>query len=105
MRRNLAHDRTEARNGTGPKIVAVAEPTGQNHHVRALQVAVLVPEVHGFLAERLHDGLVRVVVAVGAGKGDDAELHTVLTVAISKSSVTGLASRRSHISRVERSAA
>ncbi len=49
--------------------------------------------------------VIAVVVAVGAGKGDDAELHAASTVAISKSSVTGLARSLPHISRTCASAA
>ena len=71
----------------------------------SLQIVILVPEIDGLLAELLDDRLIRVVVAVGARKRDDAEFHhqasRACTLAISKSSVTGLASSRSHISRVE----
>src|SRR4029079_17903909 len=74
-------------------------------HVALLEIVIFVPEIHRFFTELLDDRLIRVVVAVGAGKRDDAELHGPSTLAISKSSVTGFASSFSHISRVDCSAA
>src|SRR5215213_2113997 len=102
---HLPHDRAEPCDRAGAEIVAVAEPAGEDDDVAALQIVVFVPEVGCLFAERLDDGLERVVVAVRAGKGHDSELHDGVTSAISKSSVTGLASRRSHISVVSRRAA
>jgi hypothetical protein len=80
---DFLHDRTEARDGAGPQIVAVAEPARQDDDVAPLQVVILVPQQHGLLAESLDDRLQRVVVAVRAGEGDDAELHDGVTSAIS----------------------
>ena len=74
---------TEARDGAGAQVVAVAEPARQDDDVAALQVVVLVPQQHGLFAERLDDRLEGVVVAVRAGEGDDAELHEGVTSAIS----------------------
>src|SRR5512146_591311 len=106
-RDDVLHHGAESGNRPGPQVVAVAEAARQDDHVALLQVVILVPQVHRFLAQCIDDGVIGVVVAVGARKGDDAELHGAApsTLAISKSSVTGLESRRSHISRVERSAA
>src|SRR5204862_153431 len=53
----------------------------------------------------VHDGVKRVVIAVGTGEGHDAEFHEALTPATSKSSVTGLARSFSHIARASFSAA
>src|SRR6185437_15579233 len=103
-RDHVPHHGAESGDCTGAQIVAVAESPGQNDHVRLLQVVVLVPEKSRLFAESVDDGAVCVVVAIGAGERDDAELHAASTVAMSKSSVTGLASRRSHMSRADCSA-
>src|SRR6185437_4905088 len=107
VRDHVLHHGTEARDGAGPQIVAVTESARQHDHVASREIVLFVPEVHRLFAERFGHGVVGVVVAVGAGKSDDAELHAAATStpAISKSSVTGLARSRSHMSRVELSAA
>src|SRR6185437_12578528 len=98
---HVSHHGAEPGDGAGTQIVAVAEAARQHDHVAALKIVILVPQIDRVLAERFGHGVKRVVVAVGARKGDDAELHAAMasTPAISKSSVTGLASRRSHTSR------
>src|SRR5215210_6460559 len=102
---DLLHHRAEPRDRAGAEIVAVAESAGEDDDIAPLQVVILVPEVDRLLTESLDDCLVRVEVTVRAREGHDAELHEGVTSAISKSSVTGFASRRSHISRVSRRAA
>src|SRR5215217_423890 len=101
---DFAHDGRKARNGTGAQVIAVTEPAGENHDVGAAQVMLLVPEVHGFLAEDFRHCEERILVGVRSGERDDAELHACSTLAISKSSVTGFASSFAHISRTTRSA-
>src|SRR5262249_13874994 len=103
-RDDLSHDRAESRDGARAKVVAVRKAAGEDHDVALLQIVVLVPEERRLFADAVDDGAIRVVIAIGRGEGDDAELHVASTAAISKSSVTGFASSRSHISRVERSA-
>src|SRR2546423_772239 len=93
----FVHDRAEPRDRTGPEVIAVAESAGEDDDVTPLQVVILVPEIDGFFAECLDDAAVRVVVAVGAGESDDAELHGCDTDAISKSSVTGFARSCAHM--------
>src|SRR5687768_2960708 len=105
MRRYFGHDRTEAGDRAGTQVVAVAEAARQNDHVASGQVALLVPEIYRLFAELVHHGVIRVVIAVRAGEGDDAEFHDARTSATSKSSVTGLASSFSHIARASFSAA
>ena len=69
------HDRREARDRAGAQVVAVREPAGQDHDVGALEARVLVPDERGLVPEHVLRGVVGVVVAVGAGKDDDGELH------------------------------
>src|SRR5690606_2510774 len=94
--RYLAHYRAEPGNGACAQVIPVAETARENHYVHTLKIVVLVPEVNSFLIKHVLHRVIRVVVAVGTGEGDYAELHAASTDAISKSSVTGLASRRSH---------
>src|SRR5688500_4812582 len=95
---HLLHYRTEACDGAGAEIVAVAEASGENDHIRVLQVVILVPEINRFFTEDFGDGVIGVVIAVGAGKGDDTELHAGTADSTSKSSVTGFARSFRHIS-------
>src|ERR1043166_362148 len=101
VRHAFGHDRTEAGDGAGAQVVAVAEPARKNDDIRAGEIVILVPEILGLFAERVDHRVIRVVVAVGTGKSGDAEFHhAAFTLAISKSSVTGLASSFWHIAFV-----
>ena len=51
------------------------EAAGQDHDVGALQARLLVPDELGVLPEHVLGRVVRVVIAVGAGKDDDGEFH------------------------------
>src|SRR5205823_2702026 len=99
VRRDFLHHRAESGNRAGPKIVSVAEAARKDDDVRSLEVVVLVPQVDRFLADAVDDRMVRVVVAVRAGKRDDAEFHCAFTLAISKSSVIGFARSFWHMAR------
>jgi hypothetical protein len=72
---NRRHDRREPRHRTGPQIIAVGKPAGQNDHLGALQTGVFVPDQLSGLAEHLGRCMIRIVVAVGAGEDDDTEFH------------------------------
>ena len=72
---DVLHDRAESRDGARPQVVTVAEATRENHDVTLLEIVILVPEIDGLLAELLDDGLIGVVVAVGAWERHDAEFH------------------------------
>ena len=102
---DLTHDRAETSDGAGPEVVAVREAAGQDDHVASLEVVVLVPEFHGVLAELIDDRVKGIVFAIGAREAHDADFHSATTPAISKSSVTGFASNRSHMVRTLASAA
>src|SRR5204862_229328 len=60
---------------TGSEIVAVRKPAGEDYDIDTLQVGVLVPDVLGLLTDHILRGVIRVVVAIAAGKHHDAELH------------------------------
>jgi hypothetical protein len=40
----------------GPEIIAVTESAWKHDHIRALQIAVLMPEVDTLFAEHINDG-------------------------------------------------
>src|SRR5438093_6990176 len=101
------HDRREARDGARAQMVAVAEATGQDDAVTALQVRVLVPEVAEVLAEHLVDHPTAVPVRPGPGEHHDSEPQPEPSSSTSnlKSSITWLASSFTHISLTRRRAA
>ncbi len=69
------HDGGEAGDGAGAQVVAVGEAAGDEDGVAAFEGVRLVPEVGDGLAEDGAEDVVGVVVAVGAGEDEDAELH------------------------------
>src|SRR5207244_3478465 len=83
------------------EVVAVREAARQDDAVRAAERAVLVPERHRLVAHHALGGAQRVPVVVGAGEDDHPPAHQRRSSASStrKSSITPLASSRSHISR------
>ena len=44
------HQRSKPSDGSGAQIVAVREPAGEDHTVRALQIPIFVPQHHGFVS-------------------------------------------------------
>ena len=73
--RDRCHDRREPGDRAGPQVVAVRKPARQHDDVSALEARLLVPDELGLLAEHVLGGVIGVVIAVGAGKDDDAEFH------------------------------
>ena len=88
---DLAHDRREPRDRADAQVVAVGEAAGDDHRVGAAQVGVGVPQQLG-LADAAGGGE-RVALVARARELHDAKLHW-----ISYSSISGLVSKRSHIS-------
>src|SRR4029453_6649128 len=83
------HDRRELRQSARPQVIAIREPAGQDHGIKALQRRVLMPdELDGFANHRL-DRVIAVVIAVGSRKDDHTELHRG-SHTIRNSSITGL---------------
>ena len=74
-RPHRAHHGREPGHRAGAQVVAVGETARQDHDVGAFQVGVLVPQILGILAEHVPGRVKRVLVAVAAGKHDDAEFH------------------------------
>src|ERR1700687_2732022 len=98
VRGDLLHDRTESGDRSCSQVISVAEPAGQDDHVRALKVVILVPQITSLPAQDLGHGVIGVVIAVRARKRHDPELHPGTADSISKSSVTGFARSFPHIS-------
>src|SRR5215470_16033025 len=94
-RGHLLHHRREARDGPATQVVAVAEATGEDDQLAALQVVVLVPQHLRLVAEDLPRGVKGILVAVAAGEDDDPDLHPIST---RKFSTTVLARSFRHIS-------
>ena len=63
------HDRAEPGDGTGAKVVAVAEPTGQHHDVGSTKIGIAVPNKIGIRSDALGRAQ-GVEVAVAAGKSN-----------------------------------
>jgi hypothetical protein len=55
------------------------------------------PQILGVFTKNVYDAAQRVVIAVGSGERHDSEFHDAVADSISKSSITGFASNRSHI--------
>ena len=70
---DVLHDGREARDGSGPQVIAVREAAGDDHHVYVAEVGFFVPDELRLLPEDVLGHVVGVVVAVGAGEDDDAE--------------------------------
>ncbi len=69
------HDRRKFGDGAAAEIIAVGEAAGQDHGVGVAQRSGVVPDKFAGLAEVMGDGVPGVVVAIAAGKNDDAESH------------------------------
>ena len=93
---NLFHDRREARDGAGAQVVAVGKPAGQDDHVGAAQIPVLVPDVARGAAKDVLGDVVDVVVAVRPGEDDHREEHQASS-SMRYSSMTVLARSFSHM--------
>src|SRR5262249_47955773 len=92
------HGRREPGDRAAAQVVAVREAAGEDHRVDAAQVGIVVPQ-RAIPAPGQADRAARVAVVERTGERDDPDPHwapsSTRTV---KSSITGLASRRSAIS-------
>ena len=73
--RNGLHYRRKARNRAGAQVVAIGKAARNQDRVAAFQVVRLMPQVGDGLPHDAAEHVVRVVVAVGAGKDQNAEFH------------------------------
>jgi hypothetical protein len=72
------HDRGEAGNGAGAQIVAIRKATGQDDAIigcELREVFVLVPEHRALLAQVVHQGIINIPVAIGAGENNYTKFH------------------------------
>ena len=72
---HCAHHGREPRDGTAAQVVSIRETTRENDGVKAVQVLTVMPDKICLLPEIASDGVVRVVIAIRAGKHYDSELH------------------------------
>lgn len=69
------HDGREARDRAATQVVAERETARKNDGIEAFHRVLIVPDVFGFDAEIVVQGIPRIVVAVAAGKDDNASFH------------------------------
>src|ERR1051326_2207426 len=69
------HRGRETRNGARPQVVAVTEPTRHDDAINIAEDGVLGPDLTRGLPEHSRQRVIGVLVAVTAGKLDDADLH------------------------------
>src|SRR6185312_4769649 len=70
------HDGRKVGDGPGAQVVSVGEAPGNQNGIAALEVGGIVPETGNRLVGDFCYDVVSIVVAVGAGEDEDAELHT-----------------------------
>ncbi len=73
--RDGLHDGGELGDGAGAEVVAIGEAARDEDGVAVLEIVRGVPEIGDGGAELAGEDVMRVVVAVGAGEDEDAELH------------------------------
>jgi hypothetical protein len=95
---NRGHDRTEPRDGAAAEVVTVTESTGQDDDFYVRESGVSMPD-RDSLSTCPNDGPAGFRLAVAAGVTDDGDSNHQATTSMLKSSVTGFASKRSHIER------
>ena len=71
------HDGRKTGNGTGAQVVAVGKAAGHKNRITIFQVGGFMPEQRDGLVHHVRNGVVGVVVAVGAGKNKHAEFHLI----------------------------
>ena len=69
------HDGRKMGDSAATQIIAVGKTSGKDDAIEPLDLSVLVPEIAGIGAGERADGVVRVGVAVGAGKDHDPEAN------------------------------
>ena len=71
-----------SKNGPAAQVVTVAEATGQNDDISALQIVVLVPQLNNGKPQVVFQGVDHVHVAVGTGKSDHSKFHGAKVVIV-----------------------
>ena len=70
------HDRRKARDRPGPQVVAIGKSARDQDCVAAFQVVRLMPQIRHRRAHHRAECVVRILIAVGTGKHQNAELHS-----------------------------
>ena len=68
-----------SRDRAAAQVIAVGEAAGQNHGIHVAQIGGIVPDELG-VAAVVVDGVPGIVVAIAAGKDDDADFHWEISV-------------------------
>ena len=71
------HDRRKPRDGAGAQVIAIGKSARHQDRVAAFQVVRLMPQIRHRLAHHAAEHVVRIVVAVGTGKDQNAKFHEV----------------------------
>src|SRR5437016_10240246 len=74
------HDRREPGDGPGPQIIAVRKSAWQDDCVQAIEGCLLVPDFPNLLAKNVGEHMHAVVIAVGAWKDDNSDVHLYLVL-------------------------
>src|SRR5688572_28065322 len=107
------HHRCEPGDRATSQVVAVREAAGKNDCAETVKIGFAVVDQPGGNPDVVLEGVQRVVIAITAGKGDDpntpigracAHGRVSSTIVTAYVSITGLASRRSHIAATAASA-
>ncbi len=69
------HDGRKLGDGSAAQIIAVGKTAGKDQRIHIAEVGGIVPDEFGVLPENVRDGIPSVVIAIAAGKHDDAKLH------------------------------
>src|SRR5205823_8092292 len=75
---HLVHDGRELSDGGGARVIAIGKAARDDDGITILQVVRLMPEHGGLLAGGGNGRVVTILIAVGAGKDDDAKLHNFI---------------------------
>src|SRR5207253_5678824 len=70
------HDRRKTGQRSGAQVVAVRKASGNDDGIVTAQVGVAVPDEINRLSDVFRDHVVSIVIAVRAGKNNDAEFHS-----------------------------
>ena len=75
---HLVHDGRKLGDGAGAQVIAIGKAAGHDDGVTIFQVVRIMPEHGGLLAGGGNGRVVAILIAIGAGKNDDAKFHSFI---------------------------
>jgi hypothetical protein len=72
---NRRHHWRKLRDGAAPQVVSIRESAGQNYRIDVTDGGRIVPKELGLLAQVVGEGVPGIVIAIAAGKNDNADFH------------------------------